>query len=71
MIADDIRKQAGNKYRSSDWWTNSLMNELRSQQKRDINEADTGFIKPGNLVFFLYSAKKHINNIVFVCRNSS
>ena len=53
MIADDIRKQAGNKYRSSDWWTNSLMNELRNQQNRDINEADTGFIKPGNLVFFL------------------
>ena len=57
MIADDIRKQAGNKYRSIDWWTNSLMNELRNQQKRDINEADTGFIKPGDLVFFLYSAK--------------
>ena len=55
MIADDIRKQAGNKYRSIDWWTNSLMNELRNQQKRDINEADTGFIKPGDLVFFLYS----------------
>lgn len=57
MIADDIRKQAGNKYRSIDWWTNALMNELRNKQKRDINEEDTGFIKPGDLVFFLYSAK--------------
>lgn len=57
MIAEEIRRQAGKKYRSIDWWTNSLMNELSNIQKPDINQEDTGYISPGDLVFFLYSAK--------------
>lgn len=57
MIAEKLVKEAGTKYRSIDWWTNSLLNELRNVQKEDINEEDTGFISPGDLVFFLYSAK--------------
>jgi hypothetical protein len=56
MIAEEIKKQAGKKYRSTSWWTNSLMNELQNYQDRDINELDTNFIIPGNLVFFMYSA---------------
>jgi len=57
MIAEKIIKEAGKKYRSTDWWTNSLMNELMNVQDKDISEKDTGFIRPGNLVFFLYGAK--------------
>jgi hypothetical protein len=57
MIAEEVRKQAGKKYRSIDWWTNTLMNELRNYQQKNINEADTYFIVPGDLVFFLYNAK--------------
>jgi hypothetical protein len=57
MIAQDIIRQAGIKNRSSSWYANALMNELLNFQKKDINEEDTGFIKPGDLVFFLYSAK--------------
>ena len=57
MIAEELKKQAGKKFRSSNWWTNALMNELGSYQTRNINEFDTNFIIPGDLVFFLYSAK--------------
>lgn len=57
MISDELKKQAGKKFRSSNWWTNALMNELRNYQRTDINELDTNFIIPGDLVFFLYSAK--------------
>lgn len=57
-ISQDIKEQAGKTgYKSSDWYTNSLMNELGNYQKRDINELDTRFIIPGDFVFFLYSAK--------------
>jgi len=56
MIAEEIKRRAGKKYRSTDWWTNSLMNELLNYQNKNINESDTGFISPGNLVFFMYSA---------------
>jgi hypothetical protein len=57
MIAEEIVKRAGKKFKSTDWWTNELMNALLPYQKKDINEEDTGFIKPGDLVFFIYSAK--------------
>jgi hypothetical protein len=57
MIADKILKEAGKKYRSTDWYTNALMNELSNQQHNDISEIDTHFITPGDLVFFMYSAK--------------
>lgn len=57
MIAENIRLQAGRKYRSTNWWTNMLLNELRNYQKRDINQIDTYFISPGDLVFFMYNAK--------------
>lgn len=57
MIAENIRLQAGRKYRSTNWWTNMLLNELRNYQKRDINQIDTYFITPGDLVFFMYNAK--------------
>ena len=57
MIAEELKKQAGKRFRSTNWWTNALMNELGSYQKRNINESDTNFIVPGDLVFFLYSAK--------------
>lgn len=57
MIAEGIVKEAGRKYRSTDWWSNALMNELVNYQKLDINEQDTGFIKPGDFIFFFYSAK--------------
>ena len=52
MIAEKIIKEAGKKYRSTDWWTNSLMNELMNVQDKDISESGTGYIKPGDLVFF-------------------
>jgi hypothetical protein len=57
MIAEEIKRKAGNKYRSTNWWTNQLMNELSSYQRKNINEFDTNFIVPGDLVFFMYSAK--------------
>lgn len=58
MISDDIRKRAGRTgYKSGNWYTNSLMNELEQYQKRNINQADTYFITPGDLIFFMYSAK--------------
>lgn len=56
-ISENIIKQVGKSYKSGNWWTNSLMNELATYQKKNINEADTNFIIPGDLVFFLYSAK--------------
>ena len=56
MIADKIIKEAGKKFRSASWYTNALMNELSNQEK-DINQIDTDFIIPGDLVFFMYSAK--------------
>jgi hypothetical protein len=57
MISEELKKQAGKRFRSSNWWTNALMNELGSYQRRNISESDTNFIVPGDLVFFLYSAK--------------
>ncbi len=57
MIAENITKFAGLKYRSGNWWTNALINELITYQRKNINESDTSFIVPGDLVFFLYSAK--------------
>jgi len=56
MIAKSIIQKAGSKNRGSDWWTNMLMNELMQYQKKNVNEMDTRFIVPGDLVFFLYSA---------------
>ncbi len=57
-IFEDIKNRAGRTgYKSGDWYTNTLMNELRDYQKRNINELDTRFIIPGDFVFFLYSAK--------------
>ena len=56
MIADKILKEAGKKFRSASWYTNALMNELSNQEK-DISQIDTDFIIPGDLVFFMYSAK--------------
>lgn len=58
MISEDIRKRAGKTgYKSGSWYTNQLMNELEQYQKRNINQADTYFINPGDLIFFMYSAK--------------
>ena len=33
------------------------MNELINYQRKNFNQADTNFIIPGDLIFFLYSAK--------------
>jgi hypothetical protein len=57
MLSDEIKKRSGKIYRSGNWWTNELLNSLRGYQKRNINELDTNFIIPGDLVFFMYSAK--------------
>jgi hypothetical protein len=57
MIVQNIKRRAGVSYRSGNWWTNALINELITYQTKNINESDTGFIVPGDLVFFLYSAK--------------
>jgi hypothetical protein len=57
MIAKNILERAGKNYRSADWWTNMLMNELMNYQQKNYNELETNFIVPGDLVFFLYSAK--------------
>ena len=40
------------KYNDNTRKLNSLMNELINYQKLDINEQDTGFIKPGDFIFF-------------------
>jgi len=58
MIAEEIFKRAGIfGYKSASWYVNNLMNELESYQKKNFNQFDTNFIVPGDLVFFLYSAK--------------
>lgn len=57
MIAEDIKRRAGAKFYGTNWWTNQLMNELYQYQKKNINQADTFFIQPGDLIFFSYSAK--------------
>lgn len=58
MISDNVRKKAGRTgYKSGDWYTNSLLNELEQYQKKNINQSDTYFIEPGDLIFFMYSAK--------------
>ena len=44
-------------FRNSNWYTDSLLNELETVQHRSSSQADTHFIEPGDLVFFLYSAK--------------
>lgn len=56
-ISEELRKRAGKKYFSTNWWTNNLMNELMASQKKDINQFDTNFVIPGDLIFFMYSAK--------------
>jgi hypothetical protein len=57
MIAEEIIKETGGKYKSTSWYVNSLMNSLLEYNKKDINQLDTGFIIPGDLVFFMYNAK--------------
>jgi hypothetical protein len=57
MLSDDIQKRSGKVYRSGNWWTNELLNSLRNSYRKNINELDTNFIIPGDLVFFMYSAK--------------
>lgn len=57
MISKEIKKKAGLFGRSGDWYTNRLMNELESYNIKNSNQADTYFIVPGDLIFFLYSAK--------------
>jgi hypothetical protein len=57
-ISEDIKKTASRgKYKSGNWYTNALLNELMKYQSKNINQLDTLFIEPGDLVFFLYSAK--------------
>lgn len=57
MIAESVRQKAGKKMHGSNWWANQLMNELYQFQRKNISESDTYFIVPGDLVFFMYSAK--------------
>jgi hypothetical protein len=58
MISDDIKKQAGRTgYKSSNWYTDRLLNELSGYHKKNFNQWDTHFIVPGDLIFFMYSAK--------------
>ena len=57
MIAEEIIKGTGGKYKSTSWYVNSLMNSLLEYNKKDINQLDTSFIIPGDFVFFMYSAK--------------
>ena len=57
MIAEKILKEAGQKRWSVNWYTNRLMDELARYQDEDSSEIDTNFISPGDLVFFMYSAK--------------
>lgn len=61
MISEDIKKRAGLlgriRARNEQWYTNELMNELIQYQKKNYSQSDTYFITPGDLVFFLYSAK--------------
>lgn len=58
MISEDIIKQAGKTgYKNENWYTDRLMNELASYQKKNFSQMDTNFIIPGDLIFFLYSAK--------------
>jgi len=61
MISEDIRKRAGIlgflRVRNEQWYTNELLNELQNFQVKNYNQSDTFFITPGDLIFFMYSAK--------------
>jgi len=58
MISDDIKKQAGRTgFKSGNWYTDRLLNELSGYHKKNFNQWDTNFIIPGDLIFFMYSAK--------------
>jgi len=56
MIAEEIKKEAGKKNRSGDWYISVLQEKLSSLQDPDINESDTGGVAVGDLVFFQYGA---------------
>ena len=56
-IGEEIQKLAGKKNKSSDWYTNELMNRLMSLQTSNIHDLDTGGLSIGNLYFFQYSAQ--------------
>lgn len=56
MIAEEIKKEAGKKNRSGDWYIATLQEKLAPLQDPDINESDTGGISVGDLVFFQYGA---------------
>lgn len=61
MISEEIKKRSGVfgviGLKDEKWYTNELINELITYQKRNYNQADTYFITPGDLIFFMYSAK--------------
>lgn len=56
MIGDEIKKQAGKKPRSGDWYTNALMNNLLKVQNQEVPEDNIGGLTENRLFFFMYSA---------------
>ncbi len=57
MIAETIRKRAGKKNRSGDWYVSQLEDELAPLQDKNISFVDTGGITIGSMFFFSYGAK--------------
>ena len=57
MIGAEIRKKAGKKNRSGDWFISELETALGPLQDNNISSIDTGGIEIGNMFFFSYGAK--------------
>ena len=57
MIGAEIRKKAGKKKRSGDWFISELETSLGPLQERNISSADTSGIEIGDMFFFSYGAK--------------
>ena len=56
MIAEEIRKSAGKRNRSGDWYISKLEEALAPLQNKDISTSDTGWLAVGQLLSFSYGA---------------
>ena len=54
MIAEEIRKSAGKRNRSGDWYISKLEEALAPLQNKDISTSDTGWLAVGQLLSFSY-----------------
>ena len=54
MIAEDIKKAAGKKFRSGDWYVSELENALSELQEQNTSLSDTQGFEMYGMYFFSY-----------------